>query len=81
MKEQDRKRTIKQFVQVHAAADKARSAYGPVWQSERRPRHHQVKKSSKDTGLSFVKDNTNLINEYAHEVDFQEKYQTGFVDG
>ena len=77
MQEQDRKNTLKQFVQVHAAADKARNAYGPVWQSERKPRHYQVKKSAA-AGPSFVQDSPNLINEYTHKVDLQEKYQTGF---
>ena len=80
MQEQDRKNTIKQFVQVHAAADKARNAYGPVWKSERKPRHHQVKSNAAAgaSGPSFVQDSPNLINEYTHKVDLQEKYQTGF---
>ena len=64
-------------MQVHAAAGKARNAYGPIWQSERKPRHYQVKSKNAD-GPSFVQDSPNLINEYTHKVDLQEKYQTGF---
>ena len=75
LQEQDRKHTLRQFVQVHAAADKARNAYGRIWQSERNPRHHQLRNHA---GPSFVQDSSHLINEYTHKVDLQQKYQTGY---